>query len=138
MEFIDRVKKHFRDNADRYAAFGAGAAFVGIAVVIVRGRYETLANGGVYGSETAETSITMRPHSILSAQTNVVSVTNNVGRGFDGYLVRDIDTNKYYASQRAYARKIGVSEPVISKYFNGKLPNAGGHQAERIRLEDVA
>lgn len=87
------MKKHIQENKWFYSGVATGLGIAVITTLIMRsniargtmgvdglrggpintasyGRYETLANSGVYGSKTADTSITMRPISFLSKHLN--------------------------------------------------------------------
>jgi hypothetical protein len=127
------VKAHFEKYKAAYIV-GGSVAFASIACLIMRGRYEALAPGGAYGLETADTLVTMRPLSFLSSQNNVVKVVNRSGHGRPGYLIRSIDTNEFFSSQREAATIFGISEKLLSNHLNGKLPNAEGYQFERLNF----
>lgn len=131
---LRRIKTHFEKHRDIYIGVGIGAALVGITWVIVKGRYETLANGGVYGLETADTSATMRPFSFLSYQTNSITIKSQTGAGRPGYLVHSLDTGDWFSSQRIAAKFFGISESILSKHLSGKIPNADGFVFERVPL----
>lgn len=126
-----KIKEHFKKHKVAYA-FAAGVAVAGITCAIMRGRYEALADGGAYGPKTIETSVTMRPLSFLSKQDNVVNVVARTGRGHPGYLIRCLDTNEYFSSQREAASVFGISETLLSKHLSGKLENAEGYNFERL------
>lgn len=129
-----KIKAHFQENWKLYAGVGIGVIFAGITCLIVKGRYEALANSGAYGPETADTSVTMRPFSFLSHQENIVHVSHSNGVGRPGYLVHNLDTDKYFSSQRDAATYFGISETILSKHLSGKIPNAEGLMFERNLL----
>lgn len=130
MEKFEQFKQHLKEHKTEYLT---GIGFATITCLIMRGRYEALATGGAYGLETADTSVTMRPLSFFSSQgDNVVSVVVRNGRGNPGYIVRNLDTGKFFSSQREAASAFGISETLLSKHINGKIPNAEGLQFERL------
>ena len=100
----------------------------------MRGRYEALAPGGAYGSETADTLVTMRPLSFLSSQSNVFKIVNRSNHGRPGYLIHSLDTDEFFSSQRETAKVFEISEKLLSNHLNGKLPNVEGYQFERLNL----
>lgn len=152
-----KIKKHIKENKKFYVGLGTGLGVAVITTLIMRsnivrgtmgvdglrggpintasyGRYETLANSGVYGSKTADTSITMRPISFLSKQNNTVNVVPRDGRGHPGYIIRDIDSDDLFYSQRETALAKDISENLLSKHLNGKLDNVNGLHFERVSL----
>lgn len=135
-ERLEKIKAHIKEHKVEYACAVTAVVVATFTTIIVRGRYEALATGGAYGLETADTSVTMRPLAFLSRQGNSVSVTNKFGRGRPGYLIRDLDTDEYFRSQRSAASTRGISETILSKHLNGILPDAEGYTFERIRLAE--
>ena len=129
----EEIKSHFEKYKTAYITGGA-VVVASISCLIMRGRYEALAPGGAYGLETADTLVTMRPFSFLSSQNNAVKVVNRSGHGRPGYLIRSIDTNEFFSSQREAATIFGISEKLLSNHLNGKLPNAEGYQFERLNF----
>lgn len=129
----ERIKEHFKKHCVVYSAIG-GAVLAGITMVVVRGRYETLVSNGVYGSKTADTSITMRPLSFLASQRNVVNVIARNGRGHPGYLVYCKELNGYFRSQQEIADLLAISPTVVSKHIAGKIPDAQGYHLERVKF----
>ena len=133
---FEKIKQHLKNNRKIYLGAAGSVAFAGITCFVMRERYEALANSGAYGLKTADTSVTMRPLSFLSSQINAVNVINRSIIGRPGYLIRSIDTNEFFASQREAAKAFGISEAVLSKHVTGKLPNANGHLFERLYFAD--
>ena len=134
VDVADEVKSHFEKYKFVYLAGGIGVSVASFTYLMMRGRYEALAPGGAYGPETADTLVTMRPLSFLSSQSNVVKVVNRSGHGRPGYLIRSLDTDEFFSSQREAATIFGISEKLLSNHLNGKLPNAEGYRFERLNF----
>lgn len=60
-----------------------------------------------------------------------------IRKGSVGYMVRCIETQQEFESQRQCAKLMGFSEGVLSSFFNGKIPDVGGYHFERIQIEDL-
>jgi len=133
-DYIEKIKIHIEKHKMVYSCAATAVGVAGITAVIMRGRYETLAIGGVYGSKTADTSITMRPFSFFSQQKNVVKVIARDGRGHPGYIIRSLDTQELFGSQREAASVFGISETLLSKHLSGKIQNAEGYRFERLSM----
>lgn len=129
---ILKVRKHWKNNHKFYIGAGGGMVLAGITYTIMRGRYEALAVGGAYGLKTADTSVTMRTLSIFSDQNNVVNVLTREGRGHPGYIIRSLDTDQIFFSQRDAASFFDISETLLSKHLSGKITDAKGLRFERI------
>ena len=134
VDVTEDIRSHFERNKTAYMAGAAGVTLAGFTFLIMRGRYEALAPGGAYGPEAADTLVTMRPLSFLSSQSNVVKVVNRSGHGRPGYLIRSLDTDEFFSSQREAATIFGISEKLLSNHLNGKLPNAEGYKFERLNF----
>lgn len=128
------VKSHFEKYKAAYITGAVGVAFASVTCLYMKGRYEALAPGGAYGPEAADTLVTMRPLSFLSSQSNVVKVVNRSGHGRPGYLIRSLDTDEFFSSQREAATIFDISEKLLSNHLNGKLPNAEGYRFERLNF----
>lgn len=134
VDVTEDIRSHFQKNKNAYIAGIVGFTFASITCLYMRGRYEALAPGGAYGPETADTLVTMRPLSFLSSQSNVVKVINRANHGRPGYLIRSLDTDEFFSSQREAATIFGISEKLLSNHLNGKLPNAEGYKFERLNF----
>jgi hypothetical protein len=132
MEEENKFKEHFKKHRTAYLCALTGAGAVGITWLIMRGRYEALVDDGAYGPKTIDTLVTMRPLSFFSDQTNVVRVIARDGRGHPGYLIRSLNTNEYFSSQREAASVFGISETLLSKHLSGKIEDAEGYKFERL------
>lgn len=132
------MKEHFKKYKTVYIAGATGVTVAGITYLIMRGRYETLASGGVYGLETADTLVTMRPITFFSPRTHngSIKIINRTNHGRRGYLVHSLDTNEFFASQREAAKVFNISEKLLSNHLNGKLPNAEGYRFERLNFAE--
>lgn len=130
---IENIKEHVKKHKVKYACGATAVVSVGFTCLIMRGRYE-VARGGTYGPETIDTSVTMRPLAFLSQQHNTVEVIARDGRGHPGYIVHCLDTDQFFSSQRMAALYHGISETILSKHLNGKLPDAEGIQFERLQI----
>lgn len=135
-ERIEKIKEHIHRHKVAYSCGATAVVVAGITCVVMRGRYEALANGGAYGPKTIDTSVTVRPLSILSRQETAVSVISRNGRGHPGYIIRCVETGEYFSSQRITALLKNISETILSKHLNGILEDAEGLHFERVALGD--
>jgi len=131
---IEKIKEHVKHHKVAYV-FGGGVIITtaaGITCFIMKGRYEA-AIMGAYGSETADTSITMRPFLFFSKDNNIVSTVSRGGSGPPSYIITcDEIPNLSWLSQRAASIYTGVQESKISAMLNGKFPDADGFHFRRV------
>lgn len=132
---LEKIKTHVQKHKAVYTCGAVALATAGITTLVMRDRYEALVTDGAYGLKTADTSVTMRSLSFLSSQNNIVSVITRNGRGHPGYLVHCLDSDEYFSSQREAALACDVSETLLSKHLNGKLPNVDGRIFNRINVK---
>lgn len=133
VDVLDEVKNHFERNKATYLTLG----IAGITLLIMKGRIETLAYGGVSDrsivGNAALDRINIRPFLFFSKQTiNVVSVIEREGRGHPGYLVRCLETNQTFPTQGEAARHFASDATTMSRHIVGILPNVKGFHFERL------
>jgi len=134
-ERLEKIKNHVKKHKVAYSCVATGVVVTGITTLIVRGRYVSLGNAGLNGSNTADSSVTMRPFifNLMAKQSgNVITTIEREGRGHPGYVTRCLETLVDYTSQADAARWAGVSPGVMSKHIAGLLPNAGGYHFEHV------
>jgi hypothetical protein len=129
----NKIREHIKRHKTIYSCVATGIGVATFTTLIMRGRYEGFQTEP-YGLKTADTSVTMRPLCFLSKQTNLVNVSNKFGKGRPGYLIRNLDTNEYFSSQREAARVFNISETFLSKHLTGKIPNVDGMHFERVAI----
>jgi hypothetical protein len=128
---IQKIKDHFVRNQAAYISGGTGILVgAGITLIIMRGRH-----AGIRGvPDTAENSVFVRPLSFLSTQTNnIVTVVERENRGHPGYLIRCLETNEIFTSQKQAARAKNVSDAIFSLHVRRKLDDINGLHFERMR-----
>ena len=126
---IEKVKTHFKENKRVYIT---GVVVAGVTTVIMRGRYAILLRG-MDGLKTAEASVTVRPLSFFSNQTNdIVSTVYNGGRGHSGFMTRNLDYGLVFETQADAARAFNISPSNLSSHLNGKFPDVSGLHFERV------
>jgi hypothetical protein len=114
----DMAKTHFDKYKAAYFVGGSAVAVAGVTCLIMRGRYETLANGGVYGPKTADTLATMRP---VFNNTPIFNnhITNVNNAGYLRKIVRCLETDEMWPQVKTAAEKTGNSLHWMSRHVNG-------------------
>lgn len=118
---VMRVKRHFRENKDRYICLIVGAVAAGGAAVAYSKKTPTISGSLVnYKSEGA--SIQNITQVIIPA------------KGDPGNYVQDVTTGTTWASQNEAAKELGVSPARISQYLNGNsaADTVAGHRLVRL------
>jgi hypothetical protein len=129
---INKIKNHFVRNAPLYLV-----GFAGFSCLMMRGRYpgiQRVPESGVRGALDGPTKVTVTPLSFFSNRmtNNIITVIERDGRGHPGYLVRCLETNEIFPSQKEAARTMGVYPSLISGHLRGKLPDVDGQHFERV------
>ena len=134
-EKIEKIKLHVIKYKTVYISMAVGAASAGFTYLIMRGRHADVLSA----SDTADTSVFVRPLSIFSKQETTTNLVNNVvkviereGRGHPGYLVRCIETNEFFTSQKQAAEAYGIPDAIFSLHIRGKLDDLNGKHFERL------
>lgn len=102
----------------------------------MRGRYALASNAALGTPDAQSVSGYMRPLTFFSNKTTntMVTVVEREGRGHPGYLVRCLETNEIFPSQKNAANILNVPAQVISKHLSGEYNDANGYHLERINI----
>lgn len=122
---MEKVKKHFNRNKDRYLI--GGIAFAGITGVIVGGVASQHISRGI--AVTAKRGIAVQGKSVVMNNVSYISANR---KGSPSWVVRCIETGLVYTSQRAAAIAMDLSESDVSQHLNGRKPHAQGYTFEQI------
>jgi len=127
---IDKITSHIERHKGEYCV----GIVAGITCYIMRGRIVALGYAGANGLETADTLVTNRSLFSFFSPHDIKTVIVREGRGHPGYLIRNVNTNQYFPSQRAAAKFLGIDEMTVSRHLNGKLSHVVGNRLERVAL----
>jgi hypothetical protein len=123
--FADRIANHVRAHKTEYLVAGVA----GITFLIMRGR-----NAGVLRVLDGSDGITVRPLTLLSNKTNVVTLIGRDTQGPPSWVVRCLETGDFFVSQADAAKSMNIPASVLSTHLNGKFEDALGLHFERICL----
>jgi len=114
---FDKVKQHLKENKDRYI-FGVGGVAIGV-----------LAHRG--GIPEVQQLLKIKPKQFMlfaykcsQEMTTVVLQAN----GDPGDVVERLSDHKRWASKNELARDLDVARSMVTRYFNGTLPDLLGDQ----------
>lgn len=154
-ERIEKIKKHFENNKIVYVM---GTIFVcaGVTTLIMRERHANFFKS-LDGPKTADTSVTMRPLTqpigittgdpaqstigilgqkvvIKDSTLNIASYISADRQGPPSWVVRCLETDKVFTSQRSAALAMGLAQDHLSNHLNGTRDDVSGFHFERVCL----
>jgi hypothetical protein len=118
-DYTGRIKEHVQRHKTAYL-IGAGVAIAGLTYLVTR---KTIIGQG---------NVSVRALNLLSNKPNIITVIESGRQGPPSWVVRCLETDEVFTSQRGAAILKGITETHISKHLNGALENAGGFHFERI------
>jgi F0F1-type ATP synthase membrane subunit c/vacuolar-type H+-ATPase subunit K len=118
-DYTGRIKEHVLRHKTAYL-IGAGVAIAGITYLVTR------------NTSIGQGNVNVRALNILSNRPNIVTVIESGRQGPPSWVVRCLETDEVFTSQRGAAIIKGINERVISQHLNGGIENAGGFHFERI------
>ena len=119
---LDRVKAHVKEHQKAYI-LGSLVAVGGITYIITKRAYSP----GIGNS-----TVSVRGIQLLSNKPNIVTVIESGRQGPPSWVVRCLESDQVFTSQRTAAMLHGVDEITMSRHLNGLLDTAGGMHFERI------
>jgi hypothetical protein len=123
-----KFKQHFRDNKKFYLLLGANAvAIAGITLVIMRSN-STLSIGRDTVVTAGRDIVVTGKNSML----NHVSYISAERQGPPSWVVRCLETNKLFTSQRSAAIAMDLAENHLSQHLTGTREHVNGYHFERI------
>ena len=137
------IKKHLREHKQFYTGLGMGIGVAGITYIIVRGRYAALLSGtDSVRIDEKHTYWAHRPmkstHTghigsyIFNSDINITNVVEREGRGHPGYMVRRLEDNVAWFSQKEAAIANGIHPNRMSDHLKGHTPHLNGFHYERL------
>ena len=125
---IEKIKNHLKDYKERYIIGGiclvTGA---GITVLIMRGVASQHISRG--SAVTATRGIAVSGKNVVM---NNVSYISSNRKGAPSWVVRCLETDQVFTSQRAAALGMDLVESELSKHLNGVRDHVNGYHFERI------
>jgi hypothetical protein len=73
-------------------------------------------------------------HGDNSPITNVVNVLERNGRGHPGYIIKCLETNELFDSQRTVAEEFNGSATMLSEHLRWRLGDFKGYHFERVGI----
>lgn len=149
----DKVKEHVKEHKEEYIL--GGIVLAGITLLVMKGRYarmQRVLNGsdkitmhpfGAKPTYWAHQPMQSPPTGHIgftfsdiqdSFNNNVINVLEREGRGHPGYMIRCVENELTYVSQKQAALAFDVSPKRISDHMNGRLADVDGYHFERIVL----
>lgn len=128
---VVKIKTHLKENKTTYISVVVTAVTVaGITMLIMRSIELQRISRGI--SVTANRGISVVAD--RSVVTNNVSLISSRRQGAPSWVVRCIETNEIFTSQREAARAMGLSEAELSQHLNGMMKHVRGWTFERIAM----
>lgn len=125
---IEKVKTHLSKNKKTYVACGVTAVGVaGITWVIMRRCSSSPISSGISGAADHGISVIGKKVSM-----NNVSYVSQNRQGSPSWVVRCLDNDLVFTSQRKAALEMGIPESELSKHLNGLMDDVRGFHFERI------
>jgi hypothetical protein len=124
-----QIKAHLQENRNAYLAGIGGAAFAGITCLIMRGVASQPISVAI--GDTASGAISVAGKEVVM---NNVSFISSNRQGSPAWVIRCLETNKIFTSQRKAAIEMGLSQSRLSSHLNGVRDNVNGLHFERICL----
>src|SRR5215475_3086037 len=120
------MKEHIKKYKVVYISAATGTAFAGITYLIMRNVDLSISRGI---SVTADRGISVVGKKI---ELNNVSYISSNRKGSPSWVVRCLETDGIFSSQRSAALEMGLPESEVSKHLNGLMDNVRGYHFERI------
>jgi hypothetical protein len=125
---IEKIKVHIRDNGKVYIAIGITfVVTAGITTIIMRNN--SVLNIGRDTVVTASRDIVVTGK---NSTLNHVSYISAERQGPPSWVVRCLETNKLFTSQRSAAMSMDLAENHLSQHLNGLRDHVNGYHFERI------
>lgn len=129
MNRVEKVKAHIRENKTVYISASTSAVVAGITVVIMRDVALQPISRGI--AVTAKRGIAVLGKKVVMSNVSFIS-SNRPGP--PSWVVRCIETDKIFTSQRAAALGMEIPLNEISRHLNGLRDHVRGFHFERICL----
>jgi hypothetical protein len=132
----EQIKNHVKKYKVAYSCIATGVVVAGITTIIMRRRYSVVCFAASDNSNRISRAI-----GVAAGRDIVVtrkSVLNNVSyissnrKGAPSWVIRCLETDVVFTSQRAAAIGMELSEKHISSHLNGVRDNVNGYTFERI------
>jgi hypothetical protein len=120
--FVDEIAAHVKKHKTAY--------IVGTTVVVTAGITYFVTRRISVG----QGNVNVRALNLLSNKPNIVTVIENGRQGPPSWVVRCVETNEWFSSQRAAAFGKGLSESELSSHLNGLRDNVRDLHFERVCL----
>jgi hypothetical protein len=123
------IKAHIEKHKVAYS-FAAGAALAGITAVIMRDVIsQPISRGPAVTAQGGNVAV-LGKRAVMS---NVSFVSAN-RPGPPSWIVRCLETNEYFSSQKKAALTMGIPQSELSQHLNGLRDTVRGRTFERICL----
>jgi len=140
----EKIKNHFIKHKEAYIVGGCSILVAGFTCAIMRRHYCLDAKQPYVVHRTLESSPTEHSVSLYNSylsnafNTKIVNVKERDGRGHPGYMIRCMETNTIYESQKAAAAANNVSQTHLCDHLNGRLDHVDGKHFHRVFREEAA
>ena len=126
---IDKIKTHLKEHKKFYVGLGVGVGIAGITCYIMRdfSRSQRIDRGIAVVANRGISVVADR-----SVVTNNVSFISSRHQGPPSWIVRCVETNEVFLSQRSAAENMRLAQAEISQHLNGKMNHVRGYTFERI------
>jgi hypothetical protein len=124
---VEELKTHVKKHQVAYSFF-AGSVVAGFTCLIMRDvrSIEPISRGIAV---TAERGIAVLGKKV---EMNNVSYFYSNRQGSPSWVVRCLETNDIFSSQRAASKHLGLTESELSQHLNGRKDHVLGYHFERI------
>lgn len=127
---MDRIKKHLKENKDRYITgviVGVGVAGFTVAIMRVVDSQSISVTIG----DAASRTIGVAGNRIV--MDNVSFISSN-RQGPPSWVIRCLETDEVFTSQRKAALAMDLAQDHLSQHLNGTRDHVGGKTFERLCL----
>lgn len=126
---LEKIKEHFKKHKTTYIVGIGGVAFATITYAIVRGVASQPIGVGI--ADVASGGIAVAGKKVVMSNVSLISSNR---QGSPSWVVRCLETDEVFTSQRKAALAMNLSQAELSQHLNDARDHVNGNTFERICL----
>jgi hypothetical protein len=126
---LEAAKEHVKRNWKIYAGVAGGVIFAGITCTIMRDVISQPIGVGIVADAAGAGNVAVAGKKVVMDN---VSFISSHRQGSPSWVVRCLETDEVFTSQRKAAQALGVSQSAVSQQLNGIRDTVAGKTFERL------